>query len=556
MIQKIKEGIVKVVKDVLSGYKPAIEEFPVYLEVPSDEKFGDFSLNIAMKLAKPLRKSPLAIAKDLAEKIRVGLDKENILDKIERIDIKAPGFINFFLKNEVYHQLLSQIKIEGVNFGRSNSGTAQKVLIEFVSANPTGPLSIAHARQAAVGDSLAKILGFCGFEVQKEYYVNDEGTQINLLGESLKVRYEELISKTKLQIPENGYKGTYLKKMAERLQNSGVPKNAPSSFFSGFAVSEILKEIKKSLEDFNVEFDTWHYQSSLADKIPQVLEELKNNGFIEKKDAAIWLKSCSANLGDDKDRVLIKSDGTYTYLAPDIAYHKNKFERGFSRLINIWGPDHHGYINRLKAAVMALGYREDALSIIIIQLASLFRDGKPVVMSTREGEYITLDELVNEVGKDASRFLFLMRKCDSHLEFDLELAKKETLENPVYYVMYAYARILSIQKMKDAKGKTLDISTADCTFLKEKEELDLLKKLSHFPQIIQDCAQDLDSHGMTTYLRQLAGCFHLFYDKHRVMSSDNKPEVSSARLFLIQGVRQVIETGLKLLGVSSSKERM
>ncbi|MBU2063695.1 MAG: arginine--tRNA ligase, partial [Candidatus Omnitrophica bacterium] len=286
MIQKIKEGIVKVVEDALSGYKPAIEEFPVYLEVPSDEKFGDFSLNIAMKLAKPLRKSPLAIAKDLAEKIRVGLDKENILDKIERIDIKAPGFINFFLKNEVYHQLLSQIKIEGVNFGRSNSGTAQKVLIEFVSANPTGPLSIAHARQAAVGDSLAKILGFCGFEVKKEYYVNDEGTQINLLGESLKVRYEELISKTKLPIPENGYKGTYLKKMAERLQNSGVPKNVLISFFSGFAVSEILKEIKKSLEEFNVEFDTWHYQSSLADKIPQVLEELKNNGFIEKKDAA------------------------------------------------------------------------------------------------------------------------------------------------------------------------------------------------------------------------------------------------------------------------------
>ena len=412
---------------------------------------------------------------------------------------------------------------------------------------------MAHARQAAVGDSLANILDFLGFEVKREYYLNDEGNQINILGKSVELRLKELNGET-VEFPENHYQGEYIYEIAKEIKNNKLDVKD----FPGFAAGNILNIITKELDDFGVKFDCWYSQKALREsgKIQKARDFLKKKGFLYQQDGALWFKSTA--FGDDKDRVVIKSDGSYTYLAPDIAYHMEKYKRGFDWLVNLWGPDHHGYINRVKAAIQALGHTEDSLSVVIVQLATIFRDGKTVEMSTRRGQYITLREVLDEVGRDTSRFFFLMRRTSSHLDFDLGLAKKQTPENPVYYVQYAHARISSIlenspeKNRKDADLPVKRESSPDLSLLKEKEEIALIKKSLELPHILNACLNTIDPYMLTVYLQELSETFHKFYDQHRVLGQDAR--LTEARLSLITAVKTVIATGLGLLGVSAPKE--
>ncbi|MFH2137198.1 MAG: arginine--tRNA ligase [Candidatus Omnitrophota bacterium] len=559
MSKDIKDSITDILKKAIKECDFTSQDIPVYFENQKEKRFGDWSAHIAMKLAKECRKPPMEIAKKLTAYLEKSLAELNLKEKIKNIEIKPPGFINIFLSNSAFYDVLKAIREEKCDFARNQYGLGKKILMEYVSANPTGPLSIAHARQAAVGDTLAKILDFCGYSVDREYYLNDEGNQISKLGLSLQIRYLESLGKKGVTFPEDGYKGQYLADQAQEIKEKVESGQIDADdfnpetlqYFTDFAVKKILGEIKDDLEKFGVTFDNWFSQKSMSsEQIMAVVDELRQKGCVYDKDGATWFKS--TEFGDDKDRVLIKSDGQMTYLTPDIFYHKLKFERGYSRLINIWGPDHHGYINRLKASACALGHNKEDIDILIIQLATLFRDGQPVRMSTRAGEYISLRELMEEVGIDAARFFFLMRRCDSHLEFDLELAKKKTLENPVYYVQYAHARIAGILDQQDERLKD-DNNSINFSLLKEEEEIDLIRMLSYFQDILIDCSQLLEPQGLTTYLRELAGQFHSFYNKHRVISEDK--DLSVSRIVLICCVRQVLFTGLTLLGVSAP-ERM
>jgi len=508
------------------------------LELVQDSRFGDLTTNIALRISKRTGRSPLEISKAVIETIKKEMAGSPLKGYITDVKAEGAGFINFYLSNGYFHELLKDAIEKGRDFIKSGTGKGKRVLIEFVSANPTGPLSVAHARQAAAGDALANILINLGFDVKKEYYLNDEGNQINILGRSIELRLKEL-SGEKVEFPEDHYQGEYIYDIAKAAK-SGKVKN-----FSEFGVEYILGIIKKELEDFGVRFDNWFSQKSLREsgKIEKALGFLKEKGFLYEQEGALWFKS--TEFGDDKDRVVIKSDGSYTYLAPDIAYHQDKFKRGFDLLINFWGPDHHGYINRLKAAVAAFGKSADSLSIIIVQLASIFRAGKPVQMSTRRGQYITLREILDEVGADASRFFFLMRRTSSHLDFDLDVAKKQTSENPVYYVQYAHARICSILNNSSVKfgPKGLDLS-----LLKEREEIELIKKICQFSYIMNICLTTLDPYMLTVYLQALAESFHKFYDKHRVLGQQD--DLTMARLALIEGARLALSCGLELLGVS------
>ena len=541
MKKNIQESLIPIIKDALRGLGlgRTYDEF-LCLDLTQDSRFGDLSTNIALRLSKAMAKSPFEIAAALADNIKKCLERSALKDYIREVKAEGAGFINFYLSNEYFYGELHNVISKGKSFIKSNAGKGRRVLIEFVSANPTGPLSVAHARQAAVGDTLANILDCLGFSVKREYYLNDEGNQINILGNSIELRLKEL-SGEKAEFPEDHYQGDYIYDIAKEIKE----RKARVKDFSSYGVKHILHIIKNELDDFGVKFDYWYSQKKLREsgKINRALDFLKKKGFIYEQDGALWFKSIQ--FGDDKDRVVIKSDGSYTYLAPDIAYHQDKFRRDFSWLINLWGPDHHGYINRLKAAVAALGKNPDSLSIIIVQLASIFREGKPIQMSTRRGQYITLREVLNEVGLDASRFFFLMRRTSSHLDFDLEIAKKQTSENPVYYVQYAHARISSILSNSPIKLRFKDI---DLTLLKEKEEIELIKKICQFSYILNICFATLDPYMLTVYLQELAETFHKFYDKHRVLGQDNK--LTRARLALIEGVRLAVSSGLELLGVS------
>lgn len=536
--QELLTGIIKsALKDLhLEKY---CDEF-LCLDLTQDSRFGDLSTNIALRLSKVMGKPPREIATLLVNKIKVYLEKSIPKDYVNEIKSEGAGFINFYLSNEYFYEQLQDVITRGKDFIKINIGKGRRVLIEFVSANPTGPLSVAHARQAVAGDALANILDSLGFSVKKEYYFNDEGNQINILGRSIELRLKEL-SAERVEFPEDHYQGEYIYDIAREIKE----RKLEIKDFSEYGVKYILDVIKKELDDFGVKFDYWYSQKKLREsgKIDKVLGLLKKKGFIYEQDGALWFKSTA--FGDDKDRVVIKSDGSYTYLAPDIAYHEDKFKRGFSWLINLWGPDHHGYINRLKAAVNALGENPDSLSIIIVQLASIFREGKPVQMSTRRGQYITLREVLDEVGLDASRFFFLMRRTSSHLDFDLGIAKKQTPENPVYYVQYAHARISSILNNSPVKIKFKDI---DLSALKENEEIALIKKICQFSYILNICLVTLDPYMLTVYLQELAETFHKFYDRHRVLGQDDK--LTAARLTLIEGARIAISCGLELLGVS------
>jgi len=528
-----------VIRALRAGELDKLAQEEVILDLPTDSRFGDFTTNIALKLSKTLKNPPRQVASALVKFIQKEIPESGLKELISQVKVEGAGFVNFYLNADYFYNQLDKIITQGKDALRQDSGKGRKVLIEFVSANPTGSLSVAHARQAAVGDCLANILGFLNFNIQREYYLNDEGNQINILGKSVQLRREELAGK-KEEFPENYYQGDYIYDIAKEADKQKIEDAA----LGDFAGDYILKIIKQELIDFGVNFDCWYSQKELAKsgKIEQAFSQLKEKGFLFEQDGALWFKSTA--FGDDKDRVIIKSDGSQTYLAPDIAYHEDKFNRGFSWLINLWGPDHHGYINRIKASVQAFGRSPEDLSVIIVQLATIFRNGQPVQMSTRRGQYITLREILDEVGSDASRFFFLMRRTSSHLDFDLEVAKKQSSENPVYYVQYAHARICSILRSVTTQSS----GNLDLSVLKEKEELNLIKKCLEFKAVLNICLVTCDPYMVTVYLQELSETFHKFYDLHRVLGQADA--LTSARLALIKGVKIVLSCGLELLGVS------
>jgi len=515
----------------------------IILDFPTDNRFGDFTTNIPLKLGKLVKRAPREIAAELVESIQKEIQNSELKNLIGEVKVEGAGFVNFYLDPGYFYDQLGKIIAEGKEALRLDTGKGRKVLIEFVSANPTGSLSIAHARQAAVGDCLANILKFLNFSVQREYYLNDEGNQINILGRSVELRRRELAGE-KIEFPENYYQGDYIYEIAKEADKQKI-KDAS---LGDFAADHILKIIKQELSDFGVDFDCWYSQKALAKsgKIEESFAQLKDKGFLYEQDGAIWFKSTA--FGDDKDRVVIKSDGSQTYLAPDIAYHQDKYKRGFSWLINLWGPDHHGYINRIKASIEAFGHSPESLSVIIVQLATIFRNGQPIQMSTRRGQYITLREILDEVGADASRFFFLMRRTASHLDFDLEVAKKQSAENPVYYVQYAHARICSILRSADIRLK----ENLDFSVLAEKEELDLIKKMLELEAVLNVCLITCDPYMLTVYLQELSESFHKFYDLHRVLGQGDA--LTCARLELIKGVKIVLSCGLELLGIAQPEK--
>ncbi|MDI6758141.1 MAG: arginine--tRNA ligase [Candidatus Omnitrophota bacterium] len=545
MKKNIQEELIAIIKIALRdiGIDSELAQ-GIYLDLPANERFGDLSINCALKLGSLLKRPVFELAQNIIEAIKIRLEKSVLKNYVKEIKVEGPGFINFYLENKYFYEQLQAILFKGVNALKTDFGKGEAVLIEFVSANPTGSLSVAHARQAAVGDSLANILAFLGFKAKKEYYLNDEGNQIEILGKSVELRLGELNGE-KIEFPENYYQGDYIYDIAQKIKNEKLEiKN-----LKDFAAEYILDIIKKELDDFGVKFDYWYSQKALnrSDKIKKALERLRKKKFLYELEGASWFKSTAFR--DDKDRVVIKSDGSYTYLAPDIAYHEEKYRRGFKRLINLWGPDHHGYIPRIKAAAEAFGHNRDSLSVIIVQLATIFKEGRPLQMSTRKGQYITLREVLTEVGKDASRFFFLMRRVSSHLDFDLELAKKHTSENPVYYVQYAYARICSILRSSPVKIKKREI---DFNILKEAQEIRLIKKLLQFPCILNICLSTKDPYMLTVFLQEVAEGFHKFYDLHRVLG-DNE-YLTQARLGLIEAARQILGVGFDLLGISKPEK--
>ncbi|MBA4367729.1 MAG: arginine--tRNA ligase [Desulfobacterium sp.] len=526
-------------------------DFPeIEVEEPKNNAQGDYSTNIAMKMAKIQKMAPHKIAEAIVSAIE---DPEKILEKCE---IAGPGFINFFIRNESWYPFLKNIHEKGKAYGSSNIGLCKKLQVEFVSANPTGPLHVGHGRGAAVGDSVANILSFCGYDVQREYYINDSGRQIRTLGLSVFLRYQELFGEP-VAFPEDCYQGDYIRDIAIALQkNHGrellfQKKEEAIDRCAKYAAEIILDGIKTDLIDFHVTFDKWYSEQSLFDskKVETIIREFKDKKIIYEKDGANWFKT--SDYGDEKDRVVIRENGLTTYFAADIAYHKDKFLRGFNRVIDVWGADHHGYIPRIAASVEASGYKKDQFHVILVQLVNLLRGGEPVAMSTRSGEFVTLKEVVDEVGSDAARFIFLTRHYESPLDFDLELAAKKTNENPVYYVQYVHARISSIGR-KAAEEKKINVMDWDenvIHLLQEPEEIQLIQQMVKYPETVNSSAETLEPHRITFYLMNLASSFHAYYNKHKVLS-ENK-DLTEARLYLIVAVKIVIQSGLALLGVSA-----
>ena len=526
-------------------------EIKIELEIPKEKSHGDISTNIAMKLCKSARMAPLDLANLISARIPALAHDAHMGHVISRVEAKQPGFINFFLGTDYLSKVLLEIKRKRGNFGRSGIGRGLRLQVEFVSANPTGPLTIAHGRQAAIGDSLANVLEFLGYRVTKEYYLNDEGTQMDILGRSIRARYLELCGACE-GFPEDGYKGSYVNDIAKDFKKKYGKKfvKVPDiDAFREFGLKWILNDIRRDLKDFGVAFNVWYSQKALrkSGKVEKALRLLKEKGYIYESQGAIWFKS--TEFGDDKDRVVVKSDLSKTYLAPDIAYHLEKYRRGFRKIIDIWGPDHHGYIPRMKAAIKALGFSEDSLSVLIVQLATLYRAGQVVSMSTRAGEFVTVREVMDEVGKDVTRFVFLSRRLSSHLDFDLDAVKKESMENPVYYIQYAHARIWSIFEY----GKKAHAAARyDRAQLNQPEEIELMRCLRQFPAIVALSGRQMEPHVILQHLQELATLFHSFYNKHRVVSDDI--HLTKSRLVLVDCVRICLANGLRLLGISLPKK--
>lgn len=553
ILEQVQEKIKDEIKAAVLKANLATEETmpDVVLEVPKEKAHGDYSTNMAMQLARVAKKAPRAIAEELI----ANFDRSKA--SIEKIEIAGPGFINFFMDNSYLTDLIPTILSAGEKYGETNVGQNKKVQVEFVSANPTGDLHLGHARGAAVGDSLCNILEKAGFDVTREYYINDAGNQINNLALSVEARYFQALGKEK-EMPADGYYGEDIiaigKKLAAEYGDKfvHVDEEERFKFFRKYALDYEMDKLKKDLEEFRVSFDVWYSETSLYEngKIDVALKKLRDNGYIYEKDGATWFKS--SELGDDKDRVLIKQDGSYTYLTPDIAYHKDKLERGFEQLINIWGADHHGYIPRMKAAIQALGYDPNMLEVQIIQLVHLYKNGEKMKMSKRTGKAVTMRDLVEEVGLDATRYFFAMRSPDTHMDFDLDLAVSQSNENPVYYAQYAHARICSILR----QGEEHNISPgqeADYSLVNTEKEIELLKKLGEFPLAVGEAALKRTPHRITNYILELASAFHSFYNAEKVLDLDNI-ERTKARLNLIKAVQITLKNALSLIGVHAPEK--
>ena len=521
---------------------------PIVLEEPPEKDMGDVATNFAMQSARVFRKSPKAIAEIIVSYLTG--------DWLERTEIAGPGFINLYLKPSVYADMLRGVLAAGEAYGQLHArANAPRVQVEYVSANPTGPLHVGHGRGAAVGSALVKLLRAAGYAVDSEYYVNDAGNQMNLLAVSVNARYLELLGQA-VTFPENGYHGADITETARRIIDKdgdkylALPEEERLRIFQDVAYREKLAALKEDLADFGVTFDRWFSERTLhPDAVRRAVDELLARGTAYRKDGAVWLRA--TDYGDDKDRVIFRDNGVPTYLAADIAYHDDKYRRGYGRLINIWGADHHGYVARVKAAMAALGHDPAQLTVLFLQMVSLYRDGDLVKLSKRTGETVTLRELMEEVGVDAARYFFIMRSLDSQLDFDLDLAKKRSNENPVYYVQYAHARISSIFRQAGELG-LMPADGAELSLLKEDTEIALIKKLAAYPEEIARAAAEYAPQRIARYSYELAGAFHSFYNQCRIVGQE-KP-LASARLALVTATRHVIRHSLGILGVSAPEQ--
>lgn len=542
------------------GLLPSDQAPEFEVETPKHEGQGDFSTNFAMVSAKLQKMAPAKIAKNLVESMSDGADTA-LGPALERIEVAGPGFINFFLSPGAWHPVVNQVLDQDTSFGASAMGRGERVQVEFVSANPTGPLHVGHGRGAAVGDAVGNILSFAGFNVQKEYYINDSGRQIRTLGTSVWLRLQQMQGKT-VDFPQDCYQGDYIRDIAKEVLDTrgkdlgDADEKQGIEICARFAAGKILAGIRSDLDNYGVCFDNWFSEQSLYDsgRVQTAIENFKEKDLIYEKDGALWFRT--EKFGDEKDRVVVRNNGLTTYFASDIAYHDEKYERGFDRVIDVWGADHHGYIKRIDAAVVATGRNSEQFDVILVQLVNLLRDGNPVQMSTRAGEFVTLKDIVDEVGKDAARFMFLSRSYDSGLDFDLELAKKKSADNPVYYVQYVHARITGILNKAKDEGlidRTDFNSGSHLEKLVAEEELKLIKQVAGFREQVEKSAATLHPHVIFTYLMTLAAAFHAYYNHHKVILEDRS--LSLARLSLVLAVKKVIRNGLSLLGVSAP-ERM
>ncbi|MFZ5596733.1 MAG: arginine--tRNA ligase [Bacillota bacterium] len=557
IVEKTRGQIAEMLRKALAsagkkGILPEVEAPEFVVEVPREKDHGDFATNMAMLLARPARSAPRKIAEALTGE----LDLKGT--PVERVEVAGPGFINFYLKFDWANSQLPDIISLDENFGRVDIGGGKKVQVEFVSANPTGLLHMGNARGAALGDSLAAILEFAGYDVTREFYINDAGNQVEHFGRSLEARYFQLLGR-EAEVPEDGYHGEdiietmkgFIQKYGDGLMDA--PEDERRETMVNYALAEKIGAIKKTLEEFGVKYDVWFSEKSLHESgaVMEAVNRLRERGYLYDHEDAVWFRA--GEFGVEKDEVLVRSNGVPTYFAADIAYHMNKFERGFDRIINIWGADHHGHVPRMKGAVEALGYDPDALQVIIMQLVRLYKNGVIVRMSKRTGQFVTLEELVEEVGKDAARYFFVMRSPDSHLEFDMDLAKARTNENPVYYIQYAHARICSIiRQLKEQGGAMPDPEKADLSLLVEEPEMALIRKLADFPEEVGASARDMAPHRLARYLLETAGLLHSYYNAHRVISGS--PELTGARLVLVNATRIVLRNGLRLLGLTAPEK--
>jgi len=553
MKQKIKKMIYNASMDAYGKGDLPSSDFPeIEVEEPNAGSHGDFSTNISMVMASIQKMPPRKIAEAIIKNIN---DPDGIVDKTE---IAGPGFINFFLNKHSWHPVLRKIHEQDALYGASDIGKGKKIQVEFVSANPTGPLHVGHGRGAAVGDSVANILLFCGYNVEKEYYINDSGRQINTLGRSVFLRYKKLFE-ADVQFPEDCYQGDYIRDLAGKARDDNGDKllsmseDEAISYCARFAAKDILSEIKEDLESFGVVFDRWYSEQKLYDSgnVDKTINDFRKQNIIFEDDGALWFRT--KDFGDEKNRVVVRNNGLTTYFASDIAYHQDKFDRGFERVVDVWGADHHGYIPRVSAAIEASGHTRDKFDVILIQLVNLLRGGKPVAMSTRSGEFVTLRDVISEVGSDAARFIFLTRHYESPLDFDLELAKKKTNDNPVYYVQYVHARISSIILKAQERGiSNIVWNDVAISRLTEPEEIQLIKIMARYPETVRYSAEYMEPHRITYYLMNLASAFHAYYNKHRVLTDE--AELTLGRLYLVLAIKKIIRNGLSLLGVSAPEK--
>ncbi|MFC0561132.1 arginine--tRNA ligase [Halalkalibacter alkalisediminis] len=547
--QQLKDEIIAAIKQ--AGLASDAEIPEVILETPKDKAHGDYATNMAMQLARVAKKAPRTIADELVANLN------NERASVEKVEIAGPGFINFFMNNSYLREVIPTVLQAGDTYGQTNVGGGKRIQVEFVSANPTGTLHLGHARGAAVGDALCNILSKAGYDVEREYYINDAGNQINNLTFSLEARYFQALGLDK-PMPEDGYHGQDIIGFGQALADEygdkyvHVPEEERQAFFRQYGLEKELEKIKVDLKEYRVEFDNWFSETSLyeTDKVTETLKVLNEKGETYEEEGATWFRSTT--YGDDKDRVLIKNDGSFTYLTPDIAYHQDKMNRGFEKLINIWGADHHGYIPRMRAAIQALGYAPEQLDVQIIQMVSLFQGGEKVKMSKRTGKAVTLRDLMEEVGIDATRYFFAMRSTDSQLDFDMDLAVSKSNENPVYYVQYAHARVCSMLRQGQEQGMTFD-ETTDLSALSSEKAYDLLKAIGDFPEVVAEAAEKQMPHRITNYVHDLASTLHSFYNAERVIDPEQK-EASRARLALMKATQVTIKNALALVGVEAPEK--